>query len=107
MIPAANATAVLAFFIDLAPTASVPVLDTLAAAVSSIPSPGNSTIIPSIDFSSFLTAYFKPSKFWTLSESLTTPPCSEGVDWYISDKPILFGVNNYKKFKKVLKFNAR
>jgi len=39
--------------------------------------------------------------------SLTTPPCSEGVNWYVMDKPIELSQAQIKKFAKVIGHNAR
>lgn len=41
------------------------------------------------------------------SGSLTTPPCTEGVSWYISAKPLQIDEVTYGRVKNVLKFNAR
>ncbi|HEO65674.1 MAG TPA: carbonic anhydrase family protein, partial [Spirochaetes bacterium] len=39
--------------------------------------------------------------------SLTTPPCSEGVRWYILKSPIEVSQNQIKKFTNLIRFNAR
>lgn len=39
--------------------------------------------------------------------SLTTPPCSEGVTWLVSEKTLPVNVATYKAFKSIIKFNAR
>ena len=39
--------------------------------------------------------------------SLTTPPCSEGVNWYIFKSPIEMSKAQIKKFESVIGFNAR
>lgn len=39
--------------------------------------------------------------------SLTTPPCSEGVAWIISTKPLYIDPYIFQKVKDVVKFNAR
>lgn len=39
--------------------------------------------------------------------SLTTPPCSEGVNWYVLDKPIELSAAQIKKFTDTIGNNAR
>lgn len=39
--------------------------------------------------------------------SLTTPPCDEGVVWYVSCGSLTVGVETYQRVKDVVKFNAR
>ena len=39
--------------------------------------------------------------------SLTTPPCSQEVNWIISQKPLVVDFLTFNKIKKVVKFNAR
>ncbi|GJQ57946.1 MAG: carbonic anhydrase family protein [Candidatus Scalindua sp. AMX11] len=39
--------------------------------------------------------------------SVTTPPCSEGVNWYIFKSPIEMSNTQIKKFETVIGFNAR
>lgn len=39
--------------------------------------------------------------------SLTTPPCSQGVSWYIFKSPIETSKAQIKKFESVIGFNAR
>ena len=39
--------------------------------------------------------------------SLTTPPCSEGVRWYVMQVPIEVSKDQIVKFKSVIGFNAR
>jgi len=102
-----NATAVLAFFFELKPYASAPVVDILAGAVGAIPTPGDETTISNLDFSSFISTLVEPSTFYYLQESLTTPPCSEGVAWYLSTKPVPLGVDRWNSLHAILKYNAR
>lgn len=39
--------------------------------------------------------------------SLTTPPCSEGVNWFVMDKPIELSAAQIKKFADTIGENAR
>ena len=39
--------------------------------------------------------------------SLTTPPCSEGVSWFLATTPIPLSVETYRRLKKVTKTNNR
>lgn len=38
--------------------------------------------------------------------SLTTPPCSEGVNWFVLDTPITVGIEQAKQFADSVGFNA-
>ncbi|KAG6899192.1 hypothetical protein C0993_012491 [Termitomyces sp. T159_Od127] len=44
---------------------------------------------------------------YTYQGSLTTPPCSEGITWLVSEKVLPVDVATYKAFKSIIKFNAR
>ncbi|KAG0641808.1 alpha carbonic anhydrase [Tuber brumale] len=39
--------------------------------------------------------------------SLTTPPCSEEVSWYVVEEPLGITVKQLNKMKKIMKFNSR
>jgi carbonic anhydrase len=45
--------------------------------------------------------------FQTYSGSLTTPPCSEGVRWLVSDQKLAVSLSTFKKARSVIGFNAR
>lgn len=39
--------------------------------------------------------------------SLTTPPCTEGVEWFVFSEPIEFSAEQIKRFRDVYPYNAR
>lgn len=46
-------------------------------------------------------------RFHHYKGSLTTPPCSEGVNWFVMDTPIQAGGSQVAKFMKIIGENAR
>ena len=58
----------------------------------------------SIDASDLL-----PSKrgYYTFDGSLTTPPCSEGVRWFVLKAPATFSAAEIAAFAKLYPMNAR
>jgi carbonic anhydrase len=45
--------------------------------------------------------------YYAFEGSLTTPPCSEGVQWMIMKKPITLGAGQIKAFRRVFNANVR
>lgn len=45
--------------------------------------------------------------YFRLMGSLTTPPCSEGVNWHVMANPIEFSTRQIEKFKHAFSMNAR
>lgn len=45
--------------------------------------------------------------FWRYEGSLTTPPCSEGVRWFVAEQTIPVGKSQVERFVRVIGRNAR
>jgi carbonic anhydrase len=45
--------------------------------------------------------------YWTYEGSLTTPPCSEIVDWMVAMQPLEVAADDIAKFAALYKMNAR
>lgn len=54
-----------------------------------------------------LAGHLESNLVYQYSGSLTTPPCTESVAWFISAKPLALSVKTFNSVKHVLKFNAR
>lgn len=45
--------------------------------------------------------------FYRYMGSLTTPPCSEGVNWFVLDTPVEISANQIKRFREIMQDNNR
>jgi len=59
--------------------------------------------------SKFNVASFLPSKqtYYTFKGSLTTPPCTQDVDWVVLKQPVEASKQQIAAFMKIFKMNAR
>ncbi|KAJ3085506.1 hypothetical protein HK102_014104 [Quaeritorhiza haematococci] len=64
-----------------------------------------SKILQTLDLSEVMSGLVAP--FWRYEGSLTTPPCTEGVQWTVVDKPLSMTLDQWNGFRKVMTFNAR
>ncbi|KAI5815654.1 carbonic anhydrase [Pyronema omphalodes] len=44
---------------------------------------------------------------FTYAGSLTTPPCSEGISWFVEKKPLTISAAQYKQIRQAMGYNAR
>ncbi|KAL7931747.1 carbonic anhydrase [Trichoderma chlorosporum] len=100
-----NTTAVVAFLINLGLIAD-PLLTSVFASVGSIATPGSTTTTGPLVFGP-LEEHLRSNTIYKYSGSLTTPPCSEGVAWHISTKPLVIDEVTFQKVRNVIKFNSR
>jgi carbonic anhydrase len=94
--------AVVGVFLTRGPSSKAldPVFDAL-------PAPGNMS-------KTALLAPFNPADFlparrshFTYEGSLTTPPCAEGVTWFVLQDPVTVSDDHLARFAKLIPFNAR
>lgn len=97
--------AVVGIFIDTAEK-SDPMMAKLAALLANIGKVGDTVVATEVPLGGVRTAITGAKKF-TYPGSLTTPPCTEGVTWYVSNTILDVSIADYKAFKRVLGFNSR
>jgi carbonic anhydrase len=85
---------------------STPLFDSVFAHIDDIAAPGTYTKTGHMDFTA-LTAHLNTHGIYQYDGSLTTPPCSESVAWFLSTEPLPLNVQSFNAVKKILKFNAR
>ncbi|KAH6608242.1 hypothetical protein Trco_004555 [Trichoderma cornu-damae] len=74
--------------------------------VNEAATPGQTTSTGPLLFDA-LENHLRTNTVFTYSGSLTTPPCSEGVTWYVSSQPLQIDQATYGRVKDVVKFNSR
>ena len=110
--------------LDVSADATTPLLETVFSQLGEVQEAGSSTTvsqqsrhsgcvanagnlqIPSLDFAEFRSQASAQS-FFRYTGSLTTPPCSEGVEWYIASTPIPLSAATYLALKATTKTNNR
>lgn len=87
---------------------STPLLDYLATEIPSIPSQGDHVNLTDFDMSAFVDTYVQPATtFYSFNSSLTTPPCTEGIQWYMYQQTLPVSPATHGVFRGALGMNAR
>ncbi|KAH8589678.1 alpha carbonic anhydrase [Bisporella sp. PMI_857] len=97
--------AVVGFLIEIG-RATSPALRTILRAADKIKTNGKTTDINGVDFHS-ITDHLSKNEVYRYQGSLTTPPCTEGIEWIVSKKPLIIDWMMYNSLKHIMKFNAR
>ncbi|RKU49153.1 hypothetical protein DL546_008328 [Coniochaeta pulveracea] len=89
-----------------APGITSPVLETVFSKVGEIKTPGTRTSTPPLAMGSVVQAIMGGS-FQSYSGSLTTPPCKEGVRWFVATQKLQISTATFESVRSVIGFNAR
>ncbi|KAK9775182.1 putative Alpha carbonic anhydrase [Seiridium cardinale] len=81
-------------------------LETVFQSIEEIATPGASVTTAPLVFSEYVAA-LKAGSFQTYAGSLTTPPCSEGVNWLVATRKLKISPATLHRVVNVVKFNAR
>ena len=81
-------------------------LTSVTEKIAAISTPGSVTETGPLDFAALVDVLSKQS-LHTYEGSLTTPPCAEGLKFFITSQQLPFDVATYNKIKAVVGFNAR
>lgn len=104
----ANEMAVIGVYVDLVESRATPsnLLETIFSSIGKIANVGASTKTKPLVMSE-LVKLLKAGKFQRYTGSLTTPPCSEGIQWSVSTQKLLLSTATYQAARNVLGFNSR
>ena len=101
-----SSLAVIALFVQLSSTQTFHTLESIILHVDAISEPGSTVEIQNLNVTDIVDVVNEAS-FYRYSGSLTTPPCTEGVQFFIAQDPIPLRTEKYNDLKEVLGFNAR
>ncbi|KAM5363143.1 hypothetical protein ACJA88_013664 [Fusarium oxysporum] len=89
-----------------AATTASNLLETVFGSVGEISEPGTLTKTKGLSMAE-LVSTLAAGSFQTYEGSLTTPPCSEGVRWLVSDQKLSIKTSTFHSVQSVIGFNSR
>ncbi|KAK9242687.1 alpha carbonic anhydrase, partial [Lipomyces tetrasporus] len=102
---AGSQIAVISMIAQVSAVSTAP-LDIVISNVNAIPNPGMTTTIPILELSQMVQV-INQMAFFSYTGSLTTPPCTEGINFLVSSRVIPLQVDMYNGLKAVVGTNNR
>ncbi|ERF75921.1 hypothetical protein EPUS_01287 [Endocarpon pusillum Z07020] len=100
-----NNTLVLGFVIQLS-TKQYSSLPHVALAKVGQISPGQHVMTTTLQFDE-IAYYTSHQRFYSYGGSLTTPPCTQDIQWLVGTEPLHMDVGTYNALKHAVKYNSR
>ncbi|KLJ05618.1 hypothetical protein EMPG_10895 [Blastomyces silverae] len=98
--------AVITLMVQVSADHSTRSLDRVIGEITRISTPGNKVAIPALNIGD-ITSLVNKQQLFTYTGSLTTPPCTEGVQFFILPQPIPMRATVFNALKSVTGHNAR
>ncbi|KAH6664438.1 alpha carbonic anhydrase [Halenospora varia] len=79
-----------------------------SSTITTMPNFDETTTIPTtLDMAQVLSEVANFSEFWTYEGSLTSPPCTEGIRWFVARNVLFVGVDQMREVLRVSTYSAR
>lgn len=106
MIDNTENTVVVSLLVDISGNASVKAFDQVISHIHGIETPGSIVEVPDLDLGG-IAQVVNAISFFHYTGSLTTPPCTEGVEFFVSTQTLPLHIEQFNRLKAVVGHNAR